>query len=122
MDKVITMSVEEWIEKFNPIYRKSELSELLADSYDLNDYMFDTYGEDIEELRKLASKYSGLHFWTWLSEGDMEWISEGIRYVNRMGYFVTREPAIENVAYDIIIFEPDENDYLDYPDEEEYED
>jgi hypothetical protein len=115
MNKVVTIPFEEWVEKFKPISRKSDIAILLGDSFDLNDYLFETYGDDLKRLNEYKDELGYLHLWTYLSEGNMEWISNGVHYVNRMGYFVTREPAIENVAYDVDFG----IDYDDFEDEEE---
>lgn len=49
--------------------------------------MFETYGKDFEYVRSLDERY----VWTYLS-GDGDCIVNGLRFVNRLGYYVTELP------------------------------
>lgn len=50
----------------------------------------ETFGEDFEIVRQLPSEY----VWTIIAGdcGDDQWITPGVRYVNRVCYLVSREP------------------------------
>ena len=97
------MSFEEWQDKYKPIpnfMRTKEDTEL-----------FETYGEEVAFARGVAM-FSESHVWT-LIEGDTGlWITNGYHYVNRLNYFITKEP-FEGDAIEIL--------YMEYSDEEEDE-
>jgi hypothetical protein len=70
--------------------------------------MFETFGEELEYVKMKAK--SGNNVWT-LVEGDDDtmYISNGMRLVNRMGYFITREEWEEETDVEIDMTMEDEH-------------
>jgi hypothetical protein len=52
--------------------------------------MFETFGEELEFVKTMAQK--GNNVWT-IVEGDDDtmFVSNGVRFVNRIGFLITRE-------------------------------
>jgi hypothetical protein len=98
--KVVTMSFEEFEEKFRPI--KNPLDENA--SYDGS--MFETYGAELEYVKAAPQA----KVWTICDSDDVVTLSEGMVHVNRAGYLITEVPAEEGVSYDILIDDFSDND------------
>lgn len=103
MSGFVQMEYDDWFNEFKPMSPKSDLSQLLADNFDLQDYMLETYDHDLQCVRFMNIFFPD-HIWTYCAS-DEEWISNGYHYVNRMGYFITKKPRDPNVEYEIN-FEP----------------
>ena len=98
------MSFEEWQDKYKPITNFMRTKE--------DTDLFETYGEEVAFVRGV-SMFSERHVWT-LIEGDTGlWVTNGYHYVNRLNYFVTKEP-FEGDAIEILYMEySEEEDELD---------
>lgn len=101
----VVMSFDGWFEAFKPIINTGGLATGLAVSTsDLQEdhCMFETFGADREKvINVLNDGENALHVWTLLeAEGEL-FISSGFHYVNRMGYFITLEPAPADKDYEI---------------------
>lgn len=94
-----TIQWEEFVETYQP-YQNPNTKE---GSY--NNYLFDSYQEVIDFSVNIP-EFTKNQIWT-LVDGDYEesWIISGLHIVNRMGYFVTRIEAKEEI-------EVDDNEYL----------
>lgn len=80
----MTITYEEWLEKYQPI--KNHLVE--DSSYD--GMMFETYGDELKFVQERIDKNL---VWTLSDDGEGNLsIDNGYGYVNRMGYFVCKEP------------------------------
>lgn len=77
------ISVEEWDEKYKPMDNHIDLNASWEGS------MFETYGAELEFVRNTPTD----RIWTYC-EGDNDEILliAGYHLVNRIGYFITREP------------------------------
>ena len=78
----------EWEEKYKPIPNP------LADGYNNNlwDCMFETFGDDLDALKALASE--DYYIWTMVDNNPNSIyldIMPGMHWINRMGYFVTEK-------------------------------
>jgi hypothetical protein len=102
MNDLIELTEEEWFDKFKPIPNH------LDDNASFNDgeqgYMFETYDE---ELRFVQSQEPN-RIWTYC-DGDNTgtYIFQGMRIVNRIGYFVTAVPFDGSKDYQIQISSDD---------------
>ena len=52
--------------------------------------MLETYGSEFEQVRR-ANREDPLKVWTLVEANDEQFIVEGLRRVNRIGYFVTQK-------------------------------
>ena len=52
-------------------------------------YMFETYGKEVEYVKKMQDKYKCI--WTVVDEDGEMFIVYGMRFINRIGYFVTKQ-------------------------------
>jgi hypothetical protein len=94
---------EEWFETYKPIKHRDGLDQ------GFNGTLIETYGRDLEWIKSTPDRY----IWTWTDGGDYSVISNGVHYVNRMGYFICEVPY--EIEDDIVIdiYEPhpcEEND------------
>ena len=102
MNDFIQLTEEEWFEQFKPI------PNYLDDNASFNDgehgYMFETYGEELEFVKSQEPN----RIWTYCDGDDRgTYIFEGMRIVNRIGYFVTTVPFDDSKAYQIQISNDD---------------
>ena len=84
------ISWEEFVAEFKPL--KNDVSN--TDTYD--GYMFETYGADYMAVKTMFALDKN-KVWTLLSEDNTTWISSGLHWVNRMGYFLTEIPCPADV-------------------------
>lgn len=78
------MTQDEWEAKFKPIINKIEPSNVFEGA------LFETYGAEFEFVKLAAAN----RVWTLVEVDGKGYISNGLQYVNRMGYFIT-EVAFE---------------------------
>ena len=99
---VVHLTEDEFFEQFKPI------KNTLDDNASYEGTMFETFGEELEEVKKtLATK--PLHVWTIADCEDNHFISEGYHFVDRIGYFITEIPAQPDTQY---IIAPEEFDVI----------
>lgn len=80
------MTYDEWEETYMPVTNYTEHS--------YNSWMFETFGDDLAFVESCDK----LHVWTLVStDTGKDSIIEGMRFVNRLGYFVTVRPWSEPV-------------------------
>jgi hypothetical protein len=98
MNDLIELTEEEWFDTFKPI------PNYLDDNASFNDgeqgYMFETYGEELDFIKAQEPN----RIWTYC-DNDFGGTSifQGMRIVNRIGYFVTAVPFDGNKDYQIQI-------------------
>lgn len=90
---------EDWVVEFSPVGNH------LQEDAPFNGLMFETFGEELDYVRSVALDPDCKRaVWTLVEcFGSAEWIVEGFHVVNRLGYFVTVVPYVENVYYEIKI-------------------
>jgi len=77
------------------------------DNASLDGCMFETFGKELE----FVSKQDPKHVWTYTDSGDAVSISQGMHYVNRIGYLVTKEPATCDITdYTDLMEDADQED------------
>jgi hypothetical protein len=65
----LDMNYKEWEAKYKPIASEDG----------------SWFHDDAEKLKTFDPK----QIWTWVSEGDSDWIYNGYRWINRLSYLVT---------------------------------
>ena len=102
MNDLIELTEEEWFDKFKPI--PNHIDENASFSDGDNGYMFETYGEELDFVKSHQSN----RIWTYC-DNDFGGTSifQGMRIVNRIGYFVTIVPFDANKDYQIQISSED---------------
>ena len=102
MNDLIELTEEEWFDKFKPI--PNHIDENASFSDGDNGYMFETYGEELDFVKSHQSN----RIWTYC-DNDFGGTSifQGMRIVNRIGYFVTIVPFDANKDYQIQISNED---------------
>lgn len=58
-------------------------------------YMYETYGDELEFVRTQPDT----HVWTFLQADDKHYVVSGYHLVNRLGYFVTENPWVEETQF-----------------------
>ena len=102
MNDLIELTEEEWFDTFKPIPNH------IDDNASFNDgdqgYMFETYDEELAFVKSQEPN----RIWTYCDGDDRgTYIFEGMRIVNRIGYFVTTVPFDDSKAYQIQISNDD---------------
>ena len=97
--KVIEMSVGEWEEQFKPIKNHLDDNASWQDENG-NGIMFETYGNELDFVRGKCEPNPRC-IWTLMDseEDDDCVVVEGFHFVNRIGYFITENPAEERTNY-----------------------
>lgn len=57
--------------------------------------MYETYGDELEFVRTQPDT----HVWTFLQADDKHYVVSGYHLVNRLGYFVTENPWVEETQF-----------------------
>ena len=102
MNNLIELTQEEWFDKFKPIPNHIDDNASFSDGD--NGYMFETYGEELDFVKSHQSN----RIWTYC-DNDFGGTSifQGMRIVNRIGYFVTSVPFDDSKDYQIQISNDD---------------
>jgi hypothetical protein len=90
MDNQVSMTWSEFVDFFKP--QANEFR-----NYPNDDYMFETYGEELDCVLKQDPHY----VWTYLETDEGSVTVEGLHYVNRLGYFITEKPWLDGTSYEI---------------------
>jgi hypothetical protein len=80
---------ETWWKKFVP--KKNHLNN--KSSWD--GCMYETYGDELE----FVLTQPDTHVWTFLQADDKHYVVSGYHLVNRLGYFVTEKPWVEEAQF-----------------------
>jgi hypothetical protein len=98
MTNLVELTEDEWFEQFKP------LPNLVNPNASFNDgehgYMFETYGAELDVVKA----HDPNRIWTYC-DGDNggTYIFQGMRIVNRIGYFITTLPYYNSQDYQIQI-------------------
>ena len=90
MTESISQTVYEddiFIERFRPII--NHINPNASFDFGYGGCMFETYGEEFEYVRM---QNPGC-IWTLIDEDGVLFVGNGLRFVNRLGYFVSRTPV-----------------------------
>ena len=99
------MEVNEWIEQYRPV--NNHLDEDASwQGEDGVGVMFETYGEELDYVLSVA-KSDPKCVWTYVDGDDgSTLVINGYHLVNRIGYFVTEVPAVDESVF-VQVSEPD---------------
>ena len=102
MKDFIELTEEDWFDTFKPLPNLIDPDASFSDGE--NGYMFETYGPELNFVKAQDSN----RIWTYC-DGDVDgtYIFQGMRIVNRIGYFVTTVPFDANKDYQIQISKED---------------
>ena len=102
MNDFIELTEEEWFDTFKPLPNLIDPDASFSDGE--NGYMFETYGPELNFVKAQDLN----RIWTYC-DGDVDgtYIFQGMRIVNRIGYFVTTVPFDANKDYQIQISKED---------------
>lgn len=102
MRNLVTLTDDEWFDKFKPIPNHIDPNASFHNGE--NGYMFETYGEELNFVKAQEPN----RIWTYC-DGDNggTYIFEGLRIVNRIGYFVTTVPFSAKNEYQVQIINDD---------------
>jgi len=91
--KEVKLDYFDFFEQFKPIHNPYNFNA------PENGCMFETYGIELDLVRKV-SKLEPAKVWTVMTDdnGDV-CISDGMHFVNRLGYLITRVEAEKDTAY-----------------------
>ena len=103
MNDLIELTEEEWFDQFQPIPNHID-DNASFQTEDGVGYMFETYDDEL----KFVQSQEPNRIWTYC-DGDNSgtYIFQGMRIVNRIGYFVTTVPFDGNKDYQIQISKED---------------
>jgi hypothetical protein len=87
MSNQISLTWEEFEEQYKPI----------PNSITNVGYIFETYGEEDEFVRKQDPK----NIWTYTDVGSGTAVYNGYHWVNRIGYYITELPYDEDTDYEV---------------------
>ena len=73
----------------------------LDNNASLDGCMFETYGAEVDYIASLADTKT---VWTYLEGEDDCYFVTGMHLVNRIGYFVTKEPYTEDCMVQLHLF------------------
>lgn len=103
------MEYEDWVLSFKPVKNNN----ITAPNPPFDGTMLETYGEDYERVLREINAGRSNHIWTLISGDDGSTvISNGVHFVNRIGYFITEIPFDGNGVLDVVY---DDGEHPDYP-------
>jgi hypothetical protein len=82
------MTLDEWVVKFKPIENPGGCGFEIDDK----NFMFETFGVNLKYV-KATHAQNPLRVWTLVETDDEIVLVDGLRIVNRIGYFVTEVPS-----------------------------
>lgn len=85
------LTTEEWGTMFQPVINHLNPDASWNDN-ERGGIMFETYGKEYEYVSKIMETQGRHHVWTWVDGEDGSYIVNGMRLINRIGYFVTTAP------------------------------
>lgn len=79
-----------WFDKYKPLPNPIDKKGTYCAVGSIN-YSFETFGEE----KNFVSKYDDKNIWTLIEEDGKMFIQNGAWWVNRLAYFVCKEPCLE---------------------------
>jgi len=83
----VVYTFDEWLEQFDLVYNHVD------DRNGFNGHLFETFGKEFDYVASVAGKNL---VWTLIEEDGEQFIVNGLRTVNRLGFFVTENNYAEN--------------------------
>jgi hypothetical protein len=91
------MNYDTWIETYKPVTNS------MVDGAAFDGFMFETYGEEFEQVKETPVEY----IWTVRDEDGATYITAGLGWGTRLGYFITSVPWGSGNDYVKISDEPE---------------
>jgi hypothetical protein len=90
MDTFIELSGDDWENKYELLYNINNPQDASWQDEDGNGRMYETFGADIDTVMTIVKTFPN-HVWTY-GDGNNGglFITNGFRYINRIGYFITK--------------------------------
>lgn len=85
------MNWDTFVKKYKPIKNN------IVDNASFDGLMFETFGEEIDHVKKVASRRPNC-VWTVVDDGATD-VWAGFHLVNRLGYIITKNPAESEFLY-----------------------
>jgi len=102
MNDLIELTEEEWFETFQPLPNRIDPDASFNDGE--QGYMFETYGAELDVVKA----HDPNRIWTYCdNDNGGTSIFQGMRIVNRIGYFITALPFDGSKDYQIKIIDED---------------
>lgn len=102
------MSFEDWCKEYLPISNHIDPTGSSFGGWNEGEedgIMFETYGKELEHiLFQMLSGHADT-VWTYVDGDSGTYVVEGMQFVNRIGYFITRLPASHETNYEILVSE-----------------
>jgi len=95
----------EWAEKYKPIPNHIDKDGTYF-ALDGVNYSFETYGEELKYIEKQNSKY----VWTLIEEDGDQFIQNGKWHVNRLAYFVCKNPCDKEQGNEVFCYWVNDNE------------
>lgn len=107
MSVLSALTFEEWCEQFKPVSNhidpfNSSFAAHGAGGDEEYGIMFETFGEELGYVAA-AARTAPRTVWTYVDGDGGTYVINGMHFVNRIGYFVTRVPAVADTDYEIIV-------------------
>ncbi|MDE4297061.1 hypothetical protein PXK56_17890 [Phaeobacter gallaeciensis] len=97
------MTYDEWHEHYKPVKNHIDTNA------SMDGYMFETFGSELAFVQAA----NPAKVWTYVDDGEYQAITNGLVFVNRMGYFVTEEAHVSSESepfIDIDLTDDDEEE------------
>lgn len=104
----MAMTWEEFEKTFKPIKNP-----FYGKNFGSSEYMFETYGDEIDYVNKIAQEKGARYIWTDIDGDGWNTIDTGIHFVNRMGYYITEVPWSDEDNVQVILSDPDVDEWMD---------
>lgn len=85
------LTLDEWETMFQPVINHLDPDASWNDN-ERGGIMFETYGTEYEYVSRIMETQGRHHVWTWVDGDDGSYIVNGMRLINRIGYFLTAVP------------------------------
>jgi hypothetical protein len=95
----------EWAEKYKPIPNHIDKDGTYF-ALDGVNYSFETYGEELKYIEKQNPKY----VWTLIEEDGDQFIQNGKWHVNRLAYFVCKNPCDKEQGNEVFCYWVNDNE------------
>lgn len=90
------VTYDQWVRYFEPE------PNFITNDAPFDGTMFETYGSDDDYVRSVIREMNGDSFvWTLVDGDEANMIVSGYNVVNRLGYFVTKAPAVGVVEVEL---------------------
>lgn len=96
------LSFDDWCQRFKPVINHIDpfLSSFAFSGDEEYGIMFETFGDELKHVAETARAKPNT-VWTYVDGEGGTYIINGMHFVNRIGYFITKLPA--DADYEIVV-------------------